>query len=250
MSGGGPRVAVITFPGSNCDADLRRAVSYFGMTAVPVWHKESALGSVDAVMLPGGFSYGDYLRCGAIARFSPIMAEVVRFAGQGGPVLGICNGFQVLCEVGLLPGVLLRNSGLTFLCQDVWLRVEGRETPFTRGLRGRPDAHLRMPIAHMDGHWYADEDVVARVEAEGQAVFRYVFPPGQGATGPAAPNGALHDIAGVCNAAGNVVGLMPHPERYVEGVVGGEDGGGVFRSLAAAVAEGEAVDAITEEVPR
>lgn len=250
MSAGGARVAVITFPGSNCDADLRRAVTHFGMTAVPVWHKESTLGAVDAVMLPGGFSYGDYLRCGAIARFSPIMAEVVRFAQRGGPVLGICNGFQILCEVGLLPGVLLRNSGLTFLCQDVWLRVEGRETPFTRTLRGHPDTKLRMPIAHMDGHWYADDDAVARVEGEGQVVFRYVYPPGADATGAAAPNGALHDIAGVCNPGGNVVGLMPHPERYVEALVGGEDGGGVFRSLDLTIAERDAVDAITDEVPR
>jgi phosphoribosylformylglycinamidine synthase len=219
------QVAVVTFPGSNCDADLRHAVSLFGMDAVAVWHKDTSLGPVDAVMLPGGFSYGDYLRCGAIARFSPIMADVVRFAGAGGPVLGICNGFQILTECGLVPGVLLRNSGLRFLCQDVSLTVEGRATPFSAGVAGP----LRLPIAHMEGHWYADDDTLARVEGEGQVIFRYVG---------GAPNGALHDVAGVCNAGGNVVGLMPHPERYVEAAVGGGDGAGIFRSLAATIGGG------------
>jgi phosphoribosylformylglycinamidine synthase len=212
-------VAVVTFPGSNCDADLRHAVSLSGMKAAPVWHKDTSLGKVDAVLLPGGFSYGDYLRCGAIARFSPIMAEVQRFAERGGPVLGICNGFQILTECGLVPGVLLRNSGLKFLCQDVSLAVEGRETPFTRGVKGP----LRLPIAHMEGNWFADPATLARVEGEGQIVFRY-----RGG----APNGALRDVAGVCNAAGNVLGLMPHPERYVEGEVGGSDGAAIFRALA------------------
>lgn len=214
------RVAVVTFPGSNCDADLRHAVGLFGMEAVAVWHKETSLGEVDAVMLPGGFSYGDYLRCGAIARFSPIMRAVVDFAGRGGPLLGICNGFQILTEAGLVPGVLLRNQGLSFLCQDVTLRVEGRPTPFTEGVTGP----LRLPIAHMDGNWFTDAETLARVEGEGQVIFRY-----EGG----APNGALNDVAGVCNAAGNVVGLMPHPERYVEAVAGGADGAGIFRALAA-----------------
>ncbi len=216
------RVGVVTFPGSNCDADLRHAVSLFGMTPVAIWHKETALPPVDAVLLPGGFSYGDYLRCGAIARFSPVMADVVRFAGRGGPVLGICNGFQILTECGLLPGVLLRNEGLLFQCRDVELTVGGAPTPFTRGLAGQT---LRLPIAHAEGNWFADEETVARVEGEGQVVFRYV----------ANPNGALMSIAGVSNPAHNVVGLMPHPERYVEGAVGGTDGGGVFRSLAASI---------------
>jgi phosphoribosylformylglycinamidine synthase subunit PurQ / glutaminase len=216
------RVAVVTFPGSNCDADARHAVTHFGMEAVPVWHKDTTLPKVDAVILPGGFSYGDYLRCGAIARFSPIMPEVVRFAGAGGPVLGICNGFQVLCEVGLVPGVLLRNSGLKFLCQDVDLRAEGRLTPWSR-----PGDALRIPIAHMEGHWFTDDDTLARVEGEGQVVFRYAG---------GAPNGALAEVAGVCNAAGNVVGLMPHPERYVEAGVGGTDGRRVFERLVEALA--------------
>lgn len=212
------RVAVVTFPGSNCDADARHAVSLFGMEAVAVWHKDTVLPKVNAVILPGGFSYGDYLRCGAIARFSPIMPEVVKFAGNGGPVLGICNGFQVLCEVGLVPGVLLRNSKLKFLCQDVDLKMEGRATPWS----APSAAPIRIPIAHMEGHWYADDATLDRVEGEGQVVFRYVG---------GAPNGALRDVAGVCNAAGNVVGLMPHPERYVEAGVGGTDGRRVFERL-------------------
>lgn len=218
-----PRVAVVTFPGSNCDADLRHAVELFGMKAIAVWHKETTLPSVDAVMLPGGFSYGDYLRCGAIARFSPVMADVVRFAGRGGPVLGVCNGFQILTECGLVPGMLLQNEGLTFQCRDVDLRVEGRATPFTRGLVGQS---LRLPIAHAEGNWFADPETMARIEGEGQVIFRYLEN----------PNGSLHDIAGVSNAAGNVVGLMPHPERYVEASLGGVDGSGVFRSLSASLA--------------
>ena len=213
------KVAVVTFPGSNCDADLRHAVALFGMQAVAVWHKDVTLGKVDAVMLPGGFSYGDYLRCGAIARFSPIMVDVKRFADSGGPVLGICNGFQILTECGLVPGALLRNAGLKFLCMDVALSVEGRETPFTRGVTGP----LRLPIAHMEGNWFADPETLARVEGEGQVVCRY-----RGG----APNGAMDDVAGVCNRHGNVVGLMPHPERYVEPDVGGGDGAGIFRALA------------------
>ena len=207
---------MVTFPGSNCDADARQAVRLHGMEPVAVWHKDASLGTVDAVILPGGFSYGDYLRCGAIARFSPIMEDVARFAGRGGPVLGICNGFQILTECGLVPGVLLRNQKLKFLCQDVNLRVEGRKTPFSR------PGTMRIPIAHAEGNWFADADTLARIEGEGQVIFRYVG---------GAPNGALHDIAGVCNTAGNVVGLMPHPERYVEGEVGGTDGNLVFEAL-------------------
>ena len=216
------RVAVVTFPGSNCDADARRAVEVFGMEPVAVWHKDTVLPKAEAVILPGGFSYGDYLRCGAIARFSPIMPEVVRFAGKGGPVLGICNGFQVLCEVGLVPGVLLRNSGLKFLCQDVTLRMEGRPTPWTQPEGAGRAEPIRIPIAHMEGHWFADDATLARVEGEGQVVFRYAG---------GAPNGALRDVAGVCSAGGNVVGLMPHPERYVEADVGGTDGRRVFERL-------------------
>lgn len=218
-----PTVAVVTFPGSNCDADLRHAVDLFGMRARAVWHKDTDLGKVDAVALPGGFSYGDYLRCGAIARFSPIMAEVQKFAEAGGPVIGICNGFQILTECGLLPGALLQNSGLKFLCQDVSLTVEGRDTPFTHGVKGP----LRLPIAHMEGHWFADDATLARVEGEGQVVFRY-----RGG----APNGAVRDVAGICNAKGNVVGLMPHPERYVEERIGGTDGAAIFKALREALA--------------
>ena len=218
-------VAVITFPGSNCDADLRHAVDLTpGLRAVPVWHKDTDLGAVDAVMLPGGFSYGDYLRCGAIARFSPIMAEVVRFAERGGPVLGICNGFQILTEAGLLPGVLRVNAGLKFLCQDTQLQVGGQVTPFTRALPR--DCALTVPIAHMEGNYYADDTTLAELEAHGQIVLRYLG---------GAPNGAVRDIAGVCNRAGNVMGLMPHPERVVEGQTGGTDGQGFFLSLVEAL---------------
>jgi phosphoribosylformylglycinamidine synthase len=220
----GRRVAVITFPGSNCDADLRRAVEITdGLSCVAVWHKDTSLGGADAVLLPGGFSYGDYLRCGAIARFSPIMQTVVDFAKKGGPVLGICNGFQILTEAGLLPGALRQNAGLKFICQDVELEVDGRETPFTGDLPR--DRGLRIPIAHMEGNYTADADVVARMEGEGQVIFRYGATVGN-------PNGSVSDIAGICNGAGNVVGLMPHPERVVEAAVGGTDGVGFFTSLA------------------
>jgi phosphoribosylformylglycinamidine synthase len=219
------RIGVITFPGSNCDADLRHALKICGFTPVSLWHKDHDLKGVDGVMLPGGFSYGDYLRCGAIARFSPIMEEVVAFAQKGGPVLGICNGFQILTEVGLLPGALLRNSGLKFLCQDVGLMIEGRDTLFTAGLQGN---QIRLPIAHMEGSWFADSETHTRLEEEGQIIFRYLHN----------PNGALANIAGICNASGNVVGLMPHPERYVEGSVGGQDGKLLFQCLQLALGSG------------
>jgi phosphoribosylformylglycinamidine synthase subunit PurQ / glutaminase len=218
----GAKVGVITFPGSNCDADLRRAITQTaGLSLVEIWHKEQGL-DVDAVLLPGGFSYGDYLRSGAIARFSPIMESVIAFAQKGGPVLGVCNGFQILTEAGLLPGALLRNRDLQFLCQDVVLRVEGRETPFTRGLPGLARTY-RIPIAHMDGNFTADKETLERLEGEGQVIFRYVG---------GAPNGAVRDIAGVSNPRGNVVGLMPHPERRVDADVGGTDGRAFFDSLA------------------
>lgn len=215
-------VGVITFPGSNCDADLRRAIDLTpGLTAVAIWHKETTLGKVDAVCLPGGFSYGDYLRCGAIARFSPIMQDVIRFAEAGGPVVGICNGFQILTEAGLLPGALLRNAGLRFLCMDTELTVEGRATAFTGALDRQRS--YRVPIAHMEGNYEADRETLDRLEGEGQVVLRY-----RGG----APNGAARSIAGVCNARGNVVGMMPHPERVVEAALGGVDGRGFFESLA------------------
>ena len=221
-------VGVITFPGSNCDADMLHAVSITeGLNAEAVWHKETSCTGLDAIILPGGFSYGDYLRAGAIARFSPVMKEVARFAAEGRPVLGVCNGFQILCEAGLLPGVLRQNHGQSFLCQDVHLVVQGKPSPWTKGMSGV----LRIPIAHMEGAWYADAETLAQVEGEGQIVFRYSDEQGVVAT-EACPNGALNGVAGVCSARGNVVGLMPHPERVVEEVLGGVDGRGMFSGLA------------------
>lgn len=220
-------VAVLTFPGSNCDADLRWAVDNTpGLSARAVWHKETELGAPDAVLLPGGFSYGDYLRCGAIARFSPIMNAVVDFANAGGPVLGICNGFQVLTEAGLLPGALLSNQGQKFICETVVLGKEGRDTAFTKGI----PTTLRIPIAHHDGNYFADEATLARLEGEGQVLFRYLNAKGERQAG-AAPNGSLNDIAGICNAAGNVVGMMPHPERASDPALGSADGRALFSAL-------------------
>jgi phosphoribosylformylglycinamidine synthase I len=197
-----------------------------GMRGRIVWHKDHALGDLDAVVVPGGFSYGDYLRAGAMAAHSPVMAAVKDFARAGGPVLGICNGFQILCEAGLLEGALARNASLKFVCKDVHLVVEGRPTPFTHAIpAGR---HLRMPIAHAEGR-YSHPDI-ERLEKDGQVVFRYADAEGA-ITDAANPNGSLHNIAGVCNAAGNVVGLMPHPERACEAALGGEDGCMLFESL-------------------
>lgn len=220
------RVGVVTFPGSNCDADVRNAVDgVSGLEAVALWHKDADLNQVDAIVIPGGFSYGDYLRCGAIARFSPIMGAVAKFAASGGPVLGICNGFQILCEAGLLPGVLMRNRDLSFLCRDVYVRSE-RATPFSA-----PSSKvMRLPIAHGEGNWQADAATLAHVEGNGQVVFRYVSPQGD-ATAEFCPNGAQANIAGVSNTAGNVVGLMPHPERVMEPLHGGTDGRSFFTGL-------------------
>ena len=214
-------VGIVTFPGSNCDHDVYHVLRHvLGARASYVWHKDRLPAGLDAVILPGGFSYGDYLRCGALARFSPVMEDVVAFAGDGGPVLGICNGFQILCEAGLLPGVLLRNASLKFICQDVLVEVEGAETPVTAGLAGE---RLAMPIAHSEGNYFADAKVLDRLEGEGQVVFRY--------TG-GAPNGSARDIAGISGGPRhNVVGLMPHPERASEAVLGRADGRKVFESL-------------------
>lgn len=221
------RVAVLVFPGSNCDHDAYHAAKHvFGQDARFVWHKEGSVGDADLVIVPGGFSYGDYLRAGAIARFSPIMRDVVRFAGSGGLVLGVCNGFQVLCEAGLLPGALIRNASLRFACRDARLRVESTATPFTEALT--EGDLLTIPVAHGEGNYTADADTLDRLESEDRVVFRYVGADGQPGE---SPNGSARDIAGVRNAQGNVVGMMPHPERAVESVIGSADGGKIFASV-------------------
>ena len=216
------KFAVVVFPGSNCDHDAHYAASQvLGQEAELVWHKDTSLRGADAVILPGGFAHGDYLRTGAIARFSPIMQEVKRFAAAGGPVLGICNGFQVLLEAGLLPGAMLRNRSLHFRCEFVHVRVEQVDTPFT--LAASPSQLLKIPIAHGEGNYFVPPDVVERLERNRQVVFRYVTPAG-GPTDEANPNGSVNNIAGICNEARNVVGLMPHPERACELAVGSADG--------------------------
>jgi phosphoribosylformylglycinamidine synthase len=224
---GGMRAAVVVFPGSNCDRDAHRAIkAATGVNADFVWHKESAMDDFDLIVLPGGFSFGDYLRTGAIARYSPVMSEVVRQAKRGAKVLGICNGFQILTEAGLLPGALLRNSGLLFLSRDVWLRVENNETAFTSAY-GKNQV-IRLPVAHGDGNYFIDGEGYKKLEGEGRIVFRYCAP--DGADAPS-PNGAKGGVAGIINEAGNVLGLMPHPERLSEPILGGTDGRGVFESL-------------------
>jgi phosphoribosylformylglycinamidine synthase len=221
------RVAVVRFPGSNCDQDTLNAARRAGAESYVVWHRDTDLQGAEAVMLPGGFSYGDYLRSGAIARFSPIMQAVQRFARDGGPVLGICNGFQILCEAGLLPGALMRNSRLAFASRPVGLRVEQTDTPFTCGYR--PGDLLRMPVAHGDGRFTADERTLRELEATGRVVVRYVDLDGGALTETI--NGSLNDIAGIANAEGNVVGLMPHPDRAADPAIGNSDGLGFFRSV-------------------
>jgi phosphoribosylformylglycinamidine synthase len=223
------KLAVVTFPGSNCDADALHALTVLGAEAVPVWHKDRALpAGLDAVVLPGGFAHGDYLRTGAIARFSPVMPEVERFARAGGPVLGICNGFQILLEAGLLPGAMLRNRRLSFVCDDVLIRVERTDTAWTRAARA--GQLLRLPVKHGEGNYFADPELLARLEGEGQVVFRYVDARGE-PTEAANPNGSVANVAGVCNAARNVVGLMPHPENACEAILGSEDGRAILGSV-------------------
>lgn len=226
------KVAVITFPGSNCDYDLYKAAQQVGGDPHFVWHRERGLDGYDAVLLPGGFSYGDYLRAGAIARMSPIMEDVISFAGRGGPVLGICNGFQILCEAGLLPGALIRNDSLRFESRDVILRVERNDTLFTSTYEA--GQLLRVPIAHGEGNYEADAETLERLEADGRIVFRYVDRDGE-VTEAANPNGSWHNIAGITNAEGNVLGMMPHPERAMEDLLGSTDGVGVFTSLVASL---------------
>jgi phosphoribosylformylglycinamidine synthase subunit PurQ / glutaminase len=234
------RVAVVTFPGSNCDYDCYKALQLLGFDPDFRWHRETELGQVDAVVLPGGFSYGDYLRAGAIARFSPIMDAVQDFARAGGPVLGICNGFQVLCESGLLPGALLRNDSLKFRSKGVHIRVENATTPFTTAY-SKGDI-LRIHIAHGEGGYHADKEVLAELEGEDRIAFRYVT--ADGGLGPGSnPNGSAHNIAGIVNEAGNVLGMMPHPERSVEELLGSTDGRGIFESLAAHLGAGKPVGA-------
>ena len=223
------KFSIIVFPGSNCDHDAYHAVKHvLGQEAEFVWHKETSLNGADVVVLPGGFSHGDYLRTGAIARFSPVMTAVGDFARSGGPVLGICNGFQILCEAGLLPGAMLRNRDLKFHCEHIHIRVEQTDTPFTsRASRGQV---LRVPIAHGEGNYYAEPGVVTELEASGRVIFRYCDTHGQ-ITDAANPNGALNSIAGICNAQRNVVGLMPHPERACEAALGSADGLVMFESV-------------------
>lgn len=222
---------VITFPGSLDDRDAFYCLeAVLRQQVVPLWHKDPDLHGVDAIILPGGFSYGDYLRCGAIARFSPVMQSVVDFANAGGPVMGMCNGFQILCESGLLPGALIRNQSLSYICEWTRVRVETTKTAFTAACR--EGEILRIPIKHGEGCYVADDTVLQQLEDNGQVVFRYVNETGE-ATEAANPNGALRNIAGVTNAHGNVVGLMPHPEHAVEALLGSEDGRKLFTSVLA-----------------
>ncbi|HEU4743195.1 MAG TPA: phosphoribosylformylglycinamidine synthase subunit PurQ [Meiothermus sp.] len=219
------KIAVIVFPGSNCDRDTQWALERSGLGTDLVWHTQGNLEGYSAVFLPGGFSYGDYLRAGALAKFSPVMAEVKRLADRGYPVVGICNGFQALTEAGLLPGALLANTNLHYTCKEVLVRVERDDLPFTSVYQ--PKQILRLPIAHGEGRYYADEETLERLEEGRQVVLRYVEHQGQGGN----PNGSLADIAGIVNERGNVLGMMPHPERAVEDVLGSVDGQGLFESL-------------------
>jgi phosphoribosylformylglycinamidine synthase I len=225
--------SVIVFPGSNCDRDVKVALEK--VTGAPVslvWHGDAAVPASDLIVLPGGFAYGDYLRTGAMAAHSPIMRDVVAKAKAGTPVLGICNGFQVLCEAGLLPGVLMRNASLRFVCRDVHLRVEQTDTPFTSSY-GR-DEVIRIPVAHGEGNYFADRATLEELEAEGRVVFRYVDARGE-VTAAANPNGAQRNIAGICDGRRRVLGMMPHPERLFEPLLGGSDGRRLFESLLATV---------------
>jgi phosphoribosylformylglycinamidine synthase len=227
------KFAIVVFPGSNCDHDAYHAAKHvLGHDAEFVWHKETSLRGADVVVLPGGFSHGDYLRTGAIARFSPAMDAVRAFAETGGPVLGICNGFQVLLEAGLLPGAMLRNAGLKFRCEHVFLRVEQTDTPFT-SLCSQGQV-LRIPIAHGEGNYFAEPHVLAALDANRQVVFRYAAATGE-VTPDVNPNGSIHNIAGICNESRNVVGLMPHPERACEPALGSGDGLVMFESVVTAL---------------
>jgi phosphoribosylformylglycinamidine synthase subunit PurQ / glutaminase len=239
------KFGVVQFPGSNCDDDAYHAVeSVVGQPVEFIWHQSAEVSGFDAIILPGGFAFGDYLRTGAIARFSPVMRAVDRFARSGGLVLGICNGFQILLEAGLLPGAMTRNKGLRFLCRQVHVRVENTNTPFTSA--ARQGQVLQIPIAHMEGNYFCDRETLGELERNGQIIFRYVTPEGQTAgsgDSSANPNGSLAAIAGICNRERNVLGLMPHPERAVESPLGSADGMVIFRSLVASLSRQATISA-------
>ncbi len=237
--------AVLQFPGSNCDQDVVHVLgNVMGHSAWLLWHKEASLGEADAVIIPGGFSYGDYLRTGAIARFSPVMEAVQTFAAGGGLVLGVCNGFQILCEAGLLPGALIRNRSLQFRCENIFLKTVTNDSPFTN--RISPDKLLRLPIAHGEGCYFADEATLAGLKANNQILWRYVDAQGE-ATETSNPNGSLENIAGICNERRNVAGLMPHPERASEDILGCADGRLILESLVHSLAK---KDAYAESMPK
>ncbi len=228
------KFGVIVFPGSNCDHDAYHVISkHVGQPVEFIWHKQTDLSSFDAVIVPGGFSYGDYLRCGALAKFSPVMSAVKDFADQGKFVFGICNGFQILCEAGLLPGALLRNKNLHFICKHVNLKVENKQTPFTTEISA--NEILSIPIAHAEGNYVCDDETFQQLEKNNQIVFRYCDENGE-VTDKANPNGARSNIAGICNENRNVLGMMPHPERACEGLLGSNDGKSIFRSLSKSIA--------------
>jgi phosphoribosylformylglycinamidine synthase subunit PurQ / glutaminase len=228
------KFGVIVFPGSNCDHDAYHVISkHVGQPVDFIWHRDTDLSTYDAVIIPGGFSYGDYLRAGALASFSPVMASVKEFAARGGLVLGICNGFQILCEAGLLPGALIRNRDLHFVCRHVGMRVETTETPFTHGLRA--GEVLSLPVAHGEGNYVCDDATLEELKREDRIVFRYAERDGR-VTDEANPNGSRESIAGICSRGRNVLGMMPHPERACEDLLGSADGRDIFRSLAATLA--------------
>jgi len=228
------KFGVVVFPGSNCDHDAYHVISkHVGQPVDFIWHRDTDLSSYDAVIIPGGFSYGDYLRAGALARFSPVMTSLQRFAAQGKFVLGVCNGFQILCEAGLLPGALIRNRDLHFICDYVRVRVESSATPYTHELT--PGSVLRLPIAHAEGNYVCDDATLAELQRNDQIIFRYCNGQGE-ATAAANPNGSRDNIAGICNRTRNVLGLMPHPERACEELLGSSDGREIFRSLAGTLA--------------
>ena len=228
------KFGVIIFPGSNCDQDsYHAAITSTGRQTVMLWHESHNLENCDAIIVPGGFAYGDYLRTGAIAKFAPIMQQVAKFAASGGLVIGICNGFQILCEAGLLPGALLRNAALKYVCKFVDLRVESADTPFTNTCK--PGEVLRIPIGHMEGNYFCDPQTLENLKRRNQIVFRYSTPDGR-ITAEANPNGSLDNIAGISNEGRNVLGMMPHPDRSSESLLGSADGAKIFRSMAMALA--------------